>query len=695
VKGKGMKRKSTLLLLLTLSSLSGIICHPGQPNIYPESGKVRIITDKYGVPHIFASQETDAMYGQGFCHAANRLKQIFTSKLTAAGRLSEILGKNHLEQDYTFRLFFSQERISKIYSTLKPGYKNIITAYCKGVNDYILANRANIPEWIDQYEPHDLLSVSLMLNGYFPLETLTVIDMNNLKTGSNQFAVAANRSANGHAMMAFDPHMSFTGPFAWMEAHISTPEMSIVGCTIPGMPVVVMGHNGHTAWSSTKNGPDITDVYAFQINPQNPLQYKGPDGWMTFTKQDQFFKYKTADGTKEIKKEMKFTHVGPVLKIVSGLAYAGRVAGFDSPGLLEQMVLRSKAKSVHMHLQTYRIPGMCMMNIMAADTKGNIGYLDNAILPIRDRELDWSQPLDGADPRSEWKGIVSFEELPKVINPPSGWLQNCNDPAWTVTTGDIIQKENLPFRLASGSIGVRGQRISELLSGNNQITFDDMLAYAKDTEIQQAKFWAPRLISAYEKYKKTMSLEGTDTEEAIQLLKDWDYRSEPESKCMALFYDWYKIANVRRIVNDSQISEDIIKMKLKNLNMAAARIKNRYGRLDIPWGEILHLRHGDMDVPVSGGGGLFPVIKLAYGTMNQEHKIPVTMGSSYMMVVEMSPTPKAYSCFPIGINENPESKHFADMTLLYSKMQFKPVYFTWEELKPNIESNEILVTENQ
>jgi acyl-homoserine lactone acylase PvdQ len=341
-----MKRKSTLLLLLILSSLNGIICHPGQPNIYPESGKVRIITDKYGVPHIFASRETDAMYGLGFCHAANRLKQIFTSKLTAAGRLSEILGKNHLEQDYIYRLFFSQERIRKIYSELKPEFKNTITAYCKGVNDYILANRANIPEWIDQYEPNDLLSVSMMLNGYFPLETLMRIDMNKVKTGSNQFAVAANRSANGHAMMAFDPHLSFSGPFAWLEAHISTPEMSIVGCTIPGEPVVIMGHNGYTAWSSTKNGPGLTDVYAFQINPQNPLQYKGPHGWMTFMKQDQIFRYKTADGTEEIKKEMTFTHVGPVLKIISGVAYAGRVAGFDSPGLLEQLVLRSKAKSV-------------------------------------------------------------------------------------------------------------------------------------------------------------------------------------------------------------------------------------------------------------------------------------------------------------------------------------------------------------
>jgi acyl-homoserine-lactone acylase len=687
-----MKQKHLFLFLIMTCSLGEITSNSGQTAIYPQIGIVRIITDHYGVPHIFASKESDAIYGLGYCHAENRLKQMFSSKLAAAGRTSEIHGHNYLEQDYIMRQFVLRERVSQIYLEIKPEYKIIVAAYCQGVNDYITANRADIPGWIDQYEPEDLISISLMLNSYFPLETLMRIDINKVKMGSNQFAVAANRTANGHAMMAFDPHMGFTGPFAWMEAHISTPEMSIVGCTIPGIPVVVMGHNGHTAWSSTKNGPDITDVYAFQINPENPLQYKGPNGWIAFTKQDHFFKYKTAEGEKEIKKELKFTHAGPVLKTVNGVAYAGRIAGYDSPGLFEQLVLRSRAKSVQEHLQTYGIPGMCMMNIMAVDTKGNIGYLDNAVLPVRDRALGWSRPLDGADPRSEWKGIVPFDKLPKVINPPSGWLQNCNDPPWDVTSGNIIKKEELPFRLASGGIGERGLRITELLSGNDRITFDDMLKYVKDTEIPQARFWVPYLISAYEKYKDSLPMEDANLDEAINLLRSWDFRCEPQSKGTALFYYWYKNAKAQHIVKDTQSNEDIIKAKLKNLSTAAARVKQRYGSLDIPWGTILRLRHGDIEVPVSGGGGLFPVIKSGYGTMNQKYKIPVTVGSTYMMVVEMSPIPKAYACFPVGINENPKSKHFADMTFLYSKMQFKPIYFTWEELKHHIESEKLVKT---
>jgi acyl-homoserine-lactone acylase len=688
-----MKNRYGPIFLAIGCVLCGIATDSSQTGIYPRPGEVRILTDGYGVPHIFASQESDAMYGLGYSHAENRLKQLFNSKWTAAGRISEILGPSHLQQDELMRCFITKERVNRIYSEMKPEYRNFIFAYCLGVNDYIAANRAGIPEWIDRYEPEDLISVSLFLNGYFPLETLTRIDMNKVMTGSNQFAVAAIRSAEGHALLAFDPHMGFTGPFTFMEAQLSTPEISIVGCTIPGIPAVIMGHNGNTAWSSTKNGPDLTDIYAFRINPENPLEYGGPEGWVSFLKQNHTFKVKTPGGGKEIRKELLFTHVGPVLRISNGIAYVGRVAGYDSPGLIEQLIVRSRAKSVREHFQAYRLPGMCMMNIMAADTQGNIGYLANAVLPVRDRALDWSRPLDGADPRSEWKGLVPFEELPCVINPPSGWMQNCNDPPWNVTFGNILKKENMPFGLDSGSgIGERGLRISELLSGKDRISLEDILKYAKDTEILQARLWVPRLIAAFEKVESSASGEEANLSAAIDLLRSWDFRGEPESKGTAVFYFWYRSANVRHIVRDSQITEALLKAQLKNLGKAAAKVNTIYGRLDIPWGNILRLRHGGIEVPVSGGGGLFPVMKLGYGSLNRENKILVTVGSAYMMAVEMSPVPKAYSCFPVGINENPDNSHFADMTFLYSEMRYKPVYFTWEELKPHIESEKRLKT---
>jgi acyl-homoserine-lactone acylase len=524
------------------------------------------------------------------------------------------------------------------------------------------------------------------------METLLQKELAKIRMGSNQFAVSAARSADGQAMMAFDSHMSFYGPFAWMEAHISTPDMSMVGCTVPGLPVIIMGHNGRVSWSSTRNGPDITDVYAFKIHPDSSSQYKGPNGWLTFEQQEQVFHYKSGQETKPVKRTLMFTHIGPVLKIMDGIAYAGRIAGYDSARLLEQALSGSKATTVKDYLDTYRIQGKNMWNILAADTKGNIGYLYNAILPDRDPALDWSCPVDGGDPRSEWKGFVTFEKLPLVINPSSGWLQNCNDPSWYVTTGEVINKEKLPFRLDSGGLGDRGRRVSELLTGNDRITFKEMISYAKDTEVLMARVWVPKLITAYEKNKRSTSLGNANIKEAISLLKSWDYRCDADSRCTALFYYWYKRANARRTVEDSQITDDTARKQLVNLGKAAAEVKDRYGRLDVRWGEILRLRHGDIEVPVSGGGGLFSVVKCAYGRMNRQHKIPVTIGSTYMMVVEMSSPPKAYSCFPIGVDEDPGSKHFADMTYLYSKMEFKPVYYTWGELKPNIESDELLET---
>jgi acyl-homoserine lactone acylase PvdQ len=139
----------------------------------------------------------------------------------------------------------------------------------------------------------------------------------------------------------------------------------------------------------------------------------------------------------------------------------------------------------------------------------------------------------------------------------------------------------------------------------------------------------------------------------------------------------------------------MLKKQLNNLDDAAMEVIRRYGRLDMPWGEIIYFQNGNTKVPLSGGGGILSVMKCAYGTMNRSHQIPVHTGSSYMMVIEMSDKPKAFSCFPIGIDENSKSKHFLDMTLYYSKNQFKPVYYTWEELESNIESIEIFSTRTE
>lgn len=685
-----MRKYLFLVYSIILISVCGITCAPKHTDRYPQCGKARIVTDRYGVPHIYATKETEAMYALGFCHARNRLKQIFSSKLMATGRISEILGPDYLEQDRTYRLFRLKERAERILAEMETEYKDIIHAYCKGVNDYLLVNREEIPTWIDQYEPEDLLALSMMINLYFPLNTLRN-DINKKQMGSNQFAVMSNRSANGHAMLSMDPHLHFTGPFAWMEAQISTPDFSIVGCSIPGLPAIIMGHNGHVAWCNTNNNPDLADIYAFEIHSKDPSKYKGPDGWMAFETHEETFRFKTGKGIKERRETLMFTLVGPVLSIENRMAYAGRVSGYDSADLFKQTLLKSKAKTVREYLQSFRVQGMSMWNQMAADNEGNIGYLYNAILPVRDSSLDWSHPVKGDDPRSEWKGVVSLKELPMVINPPSGWLQNCNDAPWNVTSGHVIHKEDLPFRLVPyNDTTERGKRITGLLSGNDIVTLDDMMNYATDTEVPQARLWVPRLISAYETYRSSMSLEDPEIDESIQLFKEWDLRCDAESSCMALFYHWYRKGNLRHIVKDFQITEEIAQKQLLELGIGAAEVKRIYGRLDIPWGRILHLRHGDIEVPLSGGGGLFPIVKCAYGRMNRENRIPVIGGSSYLMVVEMSPIPKAYSCFPLGINEDQQSSHFADMTFLYSRMQYKPVYYSWEELEPNIESDEIL-----
>jgi acyl-homoserine lactone acylase PvdQ len=210
---RGISFLTVIFFLLPGQSQEVAISSP-----FPEAGKIRIVRDTYGLPHIFAANEPDAMYGLGYATAEDRLNQIFTTMYTAEGRLAELMGgADNLEGDILFRSFHFKQRADK----------------------------------------------------------------------------------------------PFSGPTAWYEAQISTPEFSVVGAVIPGLPIITMGHNGKIAWHTTNNDPDLADIYKFKINPDNAKEYLSHDGWRTFSEWEETFSIKKKDGFREEKKTIKETHVAP------------------------------------------------------------------------------------------------------------------------------------------------------------------------------------------------------------------------------------------------------------------------------------------------------------------------------------------------------------------------------------------------
>jgi acyl-homoserine-lactone acylase len=679
-----------IFLLLTGQSCVKGMHHPEDQKPFPEAGKVRIVRDTFGLPHVFASTETDAMYGLGYATAEHRLNQIFTTMYTAEGRLSEITGgKNSLQSDILVRSLRFKQHAEEALKKMKPEIRDLAYQYCRGINDFIQEDREKVPEWITRVEPSDMIAIGFLMNARESIDDIQD-DVYRGQRGSNHFAVAPARSASGHALFSMDSHEYFTGPTGWYEAQITTPEFSVIGAVLPGLPLIVMGHNGKIAWHMTNNNPDLADIYRFKINPDNEKEYLSPDGWKTFSEWEETFRIKTGDGFQEEKKTIRGTHVGPVLDARDGYAFAARIIRFDSPTFLEQTYNRTKAGSVKEYFAIMRMPGLSMWNNTVVDSEGNIGYLYNALCPKRNPELDWSRPVPGEDPRSEWMGYIPFDDLPMVINPESGWIQNSNDSPQYITENSGIDEEALPVRLVENKwFGDRGKRLSELLSGDESVTFEELLEFATDTLVWKARLWVPHVIEAYEKMGDKMSSPESSLRDAVNLLRAWDFRSEADSHAMALFQLLYMRANLNRESPDRELSEGDMEKLLEFLDAAAAELKKNFGRMDIPWGKIHYLKHGDKEYPVGGGSSWLPTVRAA-STRVDDGLLRVVGGSSYHMVVEMSPVPRALSCFPLSASEDPDSPHFSDVTEIYARKEYKPVWYTWDDLSQHIESDRTL-----
>ena len=671
-------------------------------SIYPDRGYVRIVRDTYGVPHVFASNDKDLYFGFGYAVAEDRLEQIFISMYAAAGRSAEVLGEDRIGLDILLRSFHHKRYAKQLKKKVSRRIKNIVKGYCNGVNAYIKENRDKIPAWIKKLTLDDVANLAVASN-LFANGTSLSMDYYNRGQGSNAFAVASYHSSTGHAMLSYDSHSSWIDPLdMYYEIHISTPEYFCVGNMHPGTPGVSNGFNGKIAWAGTASNPDIADILKFELSADGS-QYRSRDGWKPIEQWQETIKIKTDTGYQDEVVTLRSTEEGPVWAVEGGYVYVCRVPDFfDTPELFNYAIKRITVGSVQEFMELFRTPNYIKGHKFVADIQGNIGYIYGAPWPKRNPELDWSRPVDGTDPRSDWLGYVSYEELPKVYNPASGWLQNCNgDPQYVTENSGITS--DLPGRLNMPGFGERGKRLTELLSGKSIMKLKDMFNFSLDTLVWKARFWAPVLVEAFDAYADSMSLRGTDTETAIDLFRNWNYKAEKDSRAMAVFHYFYNRFNtpsyssIIATEDESEISEAVKQSLLTELGVAAAQVKSYFGQVGVPWSEVQYFEHGGKKYALAGSGGSggwLQTLRSAGNQTEQENgRISVTGGSAYQYIIELSEKPKMWSGMPIGQSVDPNSKHFDDLTKLFVRKKYKPVWYTWSQLSKHIESDITISTE--
>ncbi|HZZ77960.1 MAG TPA: penicillin acylase family protein, partial [Gemmataceae bacterium] len=350
----------------------------------PPEGKVRIVRDTYGVPHIIAAQTKDLYYGAGYCQAEDQLENIGKNFLRAAGRIAEFEGVAALGMDYLVRAFGVPARGDALYEQLTVEHQQQLVGFAAGVNAWMKENRDQVPAWIEPVRPQDVMRFATYSDMQFTLahcfadlnragikfnaaEVTAVLVDQRAVLGSNQFAISPQRSATGAAQLSMDPHLPFFGFHHWYEQHLIGPEFNVMGACFCGLPYISMGRSETGAWSMTVNAPDLGDMFVFDINPDDPNQYRDIDGWRKF--EDRAERFLVRDGQKQTERRLpvRTTVLGPVVAQQNGKAYVFALPWNESANRARQFRDMAKAKSVREFRDALRPLGLVMGNVVYAD----------------------------------------------------------------------------------------------------------------------------------------------------------------------------------------------------------------------------------------------------------------------------------------------------------------------------------------
>ncbi len=490
-----------------------------------------------------------------------------------------------------------------------------------------------------------------------------------MRLGSNAIAVAPSRSADGHTRLLINSHQPFTGPVAWYEARLHSDEgWDIAGGLFPGAPLILVGANRHLGWGHTVNMPDLIDTYLLEVDdPEQPRRYRFAGGWREFERRDAAIRVRLfGPFSWEVHRPMLWSVHGPVLKTPKGyvaIAWAGR----DEVRAVEQWYRMNRARSLDEWMAAMRMNAIPSLNTVYADRDGHIAFVYNARIPKRRPGHDYARELlPGDDPALLWDGYLPFEAVPKLIDPPSGFIISANaDPRRVTGGGGNLHDEDIPFALGvEGHLTNRAMRALTLYGGDRQITDDEFVSYKFDkTYDPRSNFW--RFVRAVE----ALDVQGDPLLTRAQaVVRRWSGRAVVEDRAAALV-----VLGTLKAIPGFHFDGWAMPPR-EALRRAAEEMMRAHGRLDVPWGEIARLRRGDVDLPLGGGPD---ALRAIYGGdhLGDDGRLTAIAGDSYIMVVDWDENGRMRPLRTVhqfgAATSRPRAPHYADQTALFAAERFK------------------------
>ncbi|HYO45270.1 MAG TPA: penicillin acylase family protein [Gemmatimonadota bacterium] len=713
----------------------------------PAANRPTIYRDGYGIPHVFGPTDASVAFGAAWVQAEEDWPMVERNFVRASGRGAELLGEGALSDDYIARALEIPRLSQEEYERSSPRMRGLLDAYADGFNAYLDMHPEargfldRVEPWhtlaLIRFKYHQLEFLAYagfeeeylerLLRDGWPsggeagaavtptsatgdLHSGSIMrfastlhgPMGDIPLGSNEWALGPSRTAEGTTMLLVNPHQSFFGVERYVEIHLHSDEgLVFSGLTRFGFLLPYMGNNARLGWTYTDNSADISDLYVERFDdPAQPLAYRYGDGTRTAEAWTETVGVQVEDGMEERTLRFWKTHHGPVVGLDGeGRPLTAKIARLDDGGWFVQLDAMIRAQSLEEFQAAAGRLSIAYMNLMYADAEGNIWYLYGSAVPRRDPSFAWREPVDGSDPRTEWGDYHPLADLPQILNPSSGWLLNTNSSPFVATDSVPFAREDFPpYMIGDEENNARAVSSRRVLEELDAVTFDDFARAVWDTRLSLADSLIPVLAREWE------VLEGAEGEvpaaleagsqgragvgQVIERLQAWDRRAEIES----VETTWFVLSTERWFMDRATQSRPFA--HLEALAATLEDLEEGWGRTAVAWGEINRLQRPPSQDPDDFSADLpsLPVAGApsAAGSVFVFHTEPGSTGvrygqhgNSFMKVIEFGPTVRGRSLLVFGQSGDPDSPHFFDQAQLYSDRDFKPAWFTREEVEAN------------
>jgi len=716
------RRSLSTLMLLTLVAASSH-AEDDTARWKREAQVVTVQRDDWGIAHVHGKTNADAVFGMAYTQAEDDFNRVEANYLTSLGRTAEAEGESAIWQDLRQRLFIDPVQLQGMYSRSPRWLKSLMDAWADGLNFYLATHPEVHPRVITHFEPWMALSFSegsiggdiervstKGLQAFYgkdpqgALAQFTPPSSWEEPTGSNGIAIAPKLTADGHALLLINPHTSF---FFRSELQMSSDEgLDAYGAVTWGQFLIYQGFNKHIGWMHTSTGADVVDEFAETIVDQGgKLSYRYGDALRPVTSHDIVVAYRAADGSRAARHFTTYaTHHGPIVRTEGDKWIA--VALMNKPlEALQQSWLRTTANDYASYMKVAEWKANSSNNTIYADDKGNIAYLHPQFIPKRDNRFDYTKPVDGSDPATDWQGLLPLDKAPHLLNPSTGWIFNTNDWPYSAAGPDSPKQADFPRYMDAVGENPRGLHATRVLTGRRDLTLASLIDIAFDPYLPAFARQLPILIGDYDALPPTDPLRRK-LAGPIALLRTWDYRWSTTSMPTSLAVFWGDILWDKASKLDTQEGLSVYdvmaekagpQVRLNALVEAADRLEHDFGSWGVPWGEVNRFQRIDgaivqpfddarPSIPVpftssrwgslaSFGAHRWPGTKRYYGTS----------GNSFVAVVEFGDKVHARAITAGGENGDPTSKHFNDEAERYTTGNLRTVYFWPEELQGHIE----------